>query len=717
MRAFSLLRPAFAASLSSGPDLSDWQFYIDFNQQAGPTRLANELPGITINGIEEQPIILLLGQDATTASWPNRGSLGGSLTAVNIRAEDLDWSTPYTDGTRSVYFRSTGGGTRRYYEAADGTFGDINTEDFIIEYILEQDATASGFDAQAIIKRNWSSTANDGFGIYSTSATGQTFALGTAASTAVRTATITKSARSWLYGIAYVDNNIGGAHLIGSHSAVTVASLALSSTITNTVPLRVGDSTVPGIYTNPSNVGFRLAYLAVWRRQNWFAGGTVAANNATLQQQIRIRQQYLGGIVPTKNGLTPTVITCGAPRYTTTINNSNEHEMHFCNPGCISPDQFIVPNTGEVLSGQLFKSAVSGVPTAETFSGWTTTNVTSATNTTISIPQSNTAGSSSTGVTLTGTAGSGERSISFLTTAASTSRRSYYQVYVCPGGAPFFYIGALDTVGGSNRNAWVNLSTGAVTLDSGSNLICRVKKMINGWWNVYFAFTNGSSSSDITARLGFSDTASSFTCTTDGSTATGHLWGWFATSSISFADDVDWGYSSTIANANPGYQLQWQQDLTTPLSLWFEIVSPVSIDTYATTAYPITVGPDSSNLMWYQHTTNNNDLEFTQRGDTAAATAWSITTPVLTGENSTQSGKRTRFAQSIKTDNIRTWAKDGTSLGTDTTATLPSMTASYINVGSSSAGAVTGYNNYMTRVGIAAVPVDNANGPPGTGVE
>lgn len=94
-------------------------------------------PVLTINSISVSPTFRYRGEDADTSSWPAWG-YGQDLTATGAAGLTADQSVPVRDpDNKSVLFEEN-----NVYRTGDNSFGDITTEDYVVEAVLRFDDTA-----------------------------------------------------------------------------------------------------------------------------------------------------------------------------------------------------------------------------------------------------------------------------------------------------------------------------------------------------------------------------------------------------------------------------------------------------------------------------------------------------------------------------------------------------------------------------------------------
>jgi hypothetical protein len=660
-----------------------------------------------------------LGQDATTAAWPNRGSLGGSLTAVNIRDEDIGLSTPFTDGTKSVRFYSLTGGTRRYYRADDTTFADFDTEDMVWEVVYTREAADGGFANINFIKRDWSSAANQGYAVYSSTITNLNFLIKSSGAGSQQFMGATTGGYSWQHMSGFRDNSdsatTGFQIAVGSQST-GVASQSPGS-LSNSVPFTVGDSTVDGYYTNASTTASRVAYIAIWRRSDWLAGG--ATNASQHLTEMRARQAYLSGIVESVAGRFPSTYSSTQYRSTKTWNGA-EWGHHLLGPGMMAPDQYILPSTQEPVAAFRFDSPLTCHATAENFStGWTHANNSATTLYSQDLPTSNIRGITASGVYVVGTAGTNPKTATIRwSSSLGANSRVFISVWARAGAAPCFYTRFSDNAGGSNRYAHVRMSDGYVSLGNNVNNYAAATKYVNGWWLTEFSSTNTVlSSTDLI--FGWSDDIGTFDLTSDGYAVDGYMWGWngVTATSTTYPQQL-FPYFGAAAAANLGPTLVWAaapHTAVAPYSLWWEHMSEWNVNGFGTTAYAAQVSTDGNNAAYFTTGAAIGNTVIASTGVISTTTQWVQTSPTQTGNNTAGSGQRVRWAGSWATDDIKLYNTDGTSISPDTSAAVPTNMTN-LRWGNSAAGTVAGRGIQYTRIGVKNVASTDSKGPPGSGI-
>jgi hypothetical protein len=682
-------------------------------QSGGPSLLES---AITINGITEEPIILLRASDATTTSWENRGSLGGTLTAVNIRAEDLGWDTPFTDGSTAVRFHSVAGGTRRYYQAPDATWGDIDTEDFYFEAIFSRDmpvAITSGADAFVFTKRNISAGTAVGWTALSSSATSFIFTVRPAGDT-TRSLSNTTTARSWCHQSGFFDasDTTGDGHRHYTGSATGLGNIHVAGSLSNSLIGVIGDSpfsTAP----NTAEVNFKLVYFAVYKRANWLPGG--ATNQTEVSALLRKRQMVLAGMVPQKGTTTPLASTWNYHQSQRVIDGYVHN--YSCGTGFPCPSESILGETGLPVKSQEFNIATSGIADSEIFTGWTHTNTTTAASL-IDCPQNPTQGLAGQGLSHLGAAGTAVKNSKILAGTNLTSRRWLWQIYFKANTAPYFYLMTPDTVDGTNRCVWVDTATGATTLGSGSFGV-KIQACQDGWFRAHLSFNSAATITvgDIFFTVGFSDTNTAFDLTSDGSTVDGWIWGNMRTStttSFTTYPALFFPYSGNTSNAT-GPQIVFPgTDVTAaPYTLWAEMFSRDLVPNTASTVQALisyTTDATNFNQLYLINTALFQRVD--ADGGIGGSFHWQISgSPNTTsGDNNASSGKLIRSASSCATNDIKLYASDGTLIGSDALATVPTAQTN-IRIGNTVSGVVTGRGYSISRAGIKSTTSDNSEGP------
>ena len=211
-------------------------------------------PELTINSITVEPILRYKGGDATTLEWP-AWAYGQTLPiqVVGVSPTINSGSPLLGANDDSVKFNASD-----FYRYSDNSFGDITTEDFVIEIVFK----ASVSTTYGLLNKRLGNT--NGYSILNNSGPLQgQIRDGTNVATPA-TATLIEGA--WYHAIIFYDRS-GSAqwYVNGAASGAAVAISTVGSLTTPTVPFSIG------VYRDDVlfNYNQNIAYVAIWKRSNW----------------------------------------------------------------------------------------------------------------------------------------------------------------------------------------------------------------------------------------------------------------------------------------------------------------------------------------------------------------------------------------------------------------------------------------------------------------
>lgn len=695
--------PAMLYSAASANNYSDLYFYLNLEQSNGYKQLPTSQ---TINGITAEPIVLLYGDEATTISWPNRGSHGGSLTAVNIRDEDLGFETPYNDTTCKAVRLEWDGVTKRYFQATDAALGDIDLEDCIVEAVYARSANALPIISWFGYKRAGTATAT-GYAILGTNATAAGFQVRPAGQT-IRTTSITTSIGSWCYSSAYYDASdtdvTGTRHFSGATSSGT--SIHAVGSLSNLNLLTIGyPSDTSASYANSNGY---LAYLAIWKVQDWFASG--AQNTTDWTNNQLERSSRLAGYLPT-------VPNSGASRWPTTFTGSFSFSQKIVDGKLM---QFPI-SAGNVVTSEYFNFAGTeqyrgqeyfaqignanlGAVGSEVFSGWTPADCSVATNTE-ELPCFPTVVGD--GGQITSDAGTAEHSISATPSNFTNGQMIQYSAWLKAGACQF---GWLRVTGASNTDSviWYDLDNGTIGTQGSTTGGGLIDSYNNGWYRCLIKAIGGvGASTSYTFSIGFSDTDGYVSYNSPGQ-LDGYCWGAFIVSSNTVGYPIQqWPYSPS-GNVN-------SPTVVFPGS----IVTAAPYSMYGLVSSPKNVAGDVGGLVIIQYSTDNNNFsQLTINGSSvsegAASNAnlvgssqWTFATSVGS-PNRWADGVDLAYTVSMENNNIDGFYPGGTQ--TDTSATVPTGLAN-IRIGNNAAGIKNSRGTVLRQAAIFNTVRTNNLGP------
>ena len=260
---------------------NDEDFFVDFRNPNTTYENLYTNRNITINNITVSPMCVFVGSDVPDdmLTWTDRIT-GTTLTLAGTGNIPCKISCPFTDdATRAVQNNSTG----RYYLAPNTTFADIGTEDIFIEMVTRDAPTASGYTF-----RKFSGVGN---GYFCRTPSNTTLELVTSGSTT--SLTRTGQINRWVYSTFYVDrdeNSTNGSSsgINGTTIAATTNMSARSATLSNATTFTLMGTPSATSQAPP----FALAYLAIYKQSNWFAGGTRNIVDWNENQKLRMFQLF-----------------------------------------------------------------------------------------------------------------------------------------------------------------------------------------------------------------------------------------------------------------------------------------------------------------------------------------------------------------------------------------------------------------------------------------
>lgn len=682
---------------SLGPDLGQTYFYLDFNQESGPRFLPTTL---NLGGGDILPEVLLYGDEATDTIWPNRGTAGGDFIANNIRSQDLGIDTPFSQGS-AVRLQSDVGVTRRCYEAPNTTIADFNNDDFIIEIVYCREAGTVG---TPLGKRNIGSSTNVGWQVTGSTTTNMTLQVRPTGD-ALRTSTSTTTIDAWHHVIAYFDQDdlttTGMRTYTGSQTSAT-STHTVQGSVTNAVPLRIGAEHNASILAQDCTI----AYIAIWRGASILPGGV--NNNIVLTPIIRARQQLLAGFVPATTN-TPTNIKHNADYITKVVDG--KMKAFRCGVGCATISTTLMSDKVTPQRGGNYHTAIaltSGL-NPETFAAWTKTNLT-LTNNAFNAPCQPTIASQ--GSSAVGTATTATMQISLATLLLGTgTTNNILQMFVKPGDKTNFYFACSDGATQTNRFVYYSLTgTGSITsIGSGLGTQSRafITPYVDGWYQCVFIFENTTETSP-TLSAGFCDASGSFACTGDGSTINGYLYG------VQFAQSSVWPVAPlpiALNETSTAPVHSWSGALISaqPTSLWAETFSPAAIPNSAATTPILFASNATTDFAGLQLAASTTLYQIQTVGTAASVSQWTVS-GAGTGAGSIASGNKVTQLAAINTNDIQLYSQIA-SLGTDTTATIPTAPITTISVGSNQSATVGGINLFVTRAAVFNTRKTNADAP------
>lgn len=274
----------------------------------GVDRLDTDL---TLNGTTVSPSIRYKGGDAVDTAgagngWPAWG-YGGDLTIVGVGSPTLNAGSPCL-GTNDDSIK--GDGTRNYAAQAVSV-GEITTEDFVVEAVFKAPENAA--EEHFIDKRDLTGAPFAGWWLANLADDKLRMGIDAGgADAAISTSALTPGA--WYHYIGFVDrdeaSNNGWRVYVNGVTDGQLDPSALAGSIASGQLMRLMSGST-GVNDFTSN----LAYVAMWKRDAWMAGG---AGGATAMAACAAQRfAMLTGVYPTKAKGTavPTVKTRASSAY------------------------------------------------------------------------------------------------------------------------------------------------------------------------------------------------------------------------------------------------------------------------------------------------------------------------------------------------------------------------------------------------------------------
>lgn len=225
----------------------------------------------TVDGASPAPSFLYNGADATASAWPPLTYGDGLNLAGSSTAPTTGSASPLLGSEDvSVLFNAA-----KSYQATAATSGDLTTEDLRISWFGQ----FSGTNSQVLLEKR----SGAGYTVdVSSGALRLTVSDGTD-SASITTAALTTGA--WYFVEWFIDKSGSGqAFVNGSASGAAVSVTAVDS-LTNTGKLTIGaDSSLANGY------GARIAFVGLWAKASWFVNYAEVAPAAT--QFARLTATY-----------------------------------------------------------------------------------------------------------------------------------------------------------------------------------------------------------------------------------------------------------------------------------------------------------------------------------------------------------------------------------------------------------------------------------------
>ena len=336
-----------------------------FDLVAGATTPNDLSDALTVNSVNMTLVLACDAQGVPGTTWTCRDA-GGNVVLTEAGTGTSPSSiinTPFHahDSTERGEQYVTGG---KRHDAASSAVGDLTTEDLVIEYVGKQGASNS-----VILDKGLGGT--DGWRFSQSGTSSLTFSLRTASTTTAFSGPSGHVA-SFLHGLAFVDRSeasTNGAILYVNGAAGTGADVsARSATLTNASTLAVGAASA-GTANSATVISLR-----VWKCAACFAGG---ATNPTQWAPIaRERAAVAWGIDPTTAAGTrgPTTLTRATTGNVDVVDGSVRH-LYTTGNGAPRVARR-THSGGTVVAGLMSEPAVSNIALQSQTLGTTWTAIT-----------------------------------------------------------------------------------------------------------------------------------------------------------------------------------------------------------------------------------------------------------------------------------------------------------------------------------------------------
>lgn len=226
-------------------------------------------PTLTINGQAVTPVFRYKGGDANATNLVPWG-YGETLTAAGSGGT-FNAGSPYM-GSNDDSFNPDG---TRYYQASGNSFGDITTEDFVIECIFKTGNDISTSNANYTVS-HWVGNSGYVLFVYNNAINFQLDASANKIITPI-------SKNTWYHCIVFVDAS-GSMVMYLNAIASTAADISSLGSLTTSTTFKIGSG-------NPDLSNVSVSYAAMWKQSNWL--------DTHLQATIAQERFYkLSGIYP-----------------------------------------------------------------------------------------------------------------------------------------------------------------------------------------------------------------------------------------------------------------------------------------------------------------------------------------------------------------------------------------------------------------------------------
>jgi len=303
-------------------------------------------------GAATDPDFIFLGGDAdgtdwTTASFPGT-PVACTRQAVAVQPTYNDGSPCLSATDDSVLFNESD-----YYLAPNTTFGQVTTEDFIVEAVFNSGA----LDAQKVMLAT--RVGGVGYALYTTAANKLTLAIEDVGG-AIDPDTAALDEHTWYHAICFLDRS-GSAqfYINGVSSGAATAINAKNGTLDGSTALTLGSRSAGGVPYDSA-----VAYLAMWKGAAWL---TSHLNPDTAAERFGKLAGYWPQVA---NGTSaPNTSTRAFAAYSEKI-ESSKTRLYQVGGEWLRYAQRVDAN-GETVNGYLAEpAATNDLDNGNTFAGW-----------------------------------------------------------------------------------------------------------------------------------------------------------------------------------------------------------------------------------------------------------------------------------------------------------------------------------------------------------
>lgn len=658
LRAFGRPRSVFAPGVFSTSRVgvaSDPSASVTFKAFSADSALANLTSTLTVNGVSVAPLMRYEGKDATAATWSS--VVGPALPIASTGTSPTTATDTPLTSTADKAVRFVGG---KVYQSADATSGDLTTEDVLVEALMWVPATVAVSQISAA-KRG---TSGAGWQLQLSTTVRLAFTISDGVNTGSAAGQL--AAGTWNHIIYCVDRSENstttGAVMLVNGVAVTLTTSMnpslVTGSLTNAKALSIGSD---GDLAQKATTAF--AYLAVYKTQDWFAGG--ATNTSQWAAIAKERAARLFGIFPqTALGTAvPTTMTRSTTAYVDKIDTAtNARTLFFLGPNWARLARRRELAGGEYVTGALLEPArTNSLQQSETLSNaaWTKTALAATTSATQTAPDPTRFATA-----LVADATTGQHSASQASAALSVSP-FVISVYARAGSTSWLVI-ENSTI---PARAWFDVSTGTVGVVEAGFSEAAAHALGGGWFRCTVRFTASATAHTIALSPAPGNNAVSFAG--DGVSTSLHVWG----AQLEQADNVGTYIPTTTVQTRTVDTLTWTANdgnfpaAGSPFTLSADVLLPAYDVTTAVT--PVLVGGTTTALA-----PNGASLAVAVAGDVLAATVTSASAAQMaaTGTTDVADGEKHTLKLTVATNEGKLFVDGAQQGATDTSVALHAAT-------------------------------------------